>query len=178
MLAMLDLYKQAVLPQFEAALWMLRDCIEKCPEQHWSGPQAIIGKYEFWHVVHHTLSCTDGYLSRNEHEFNARPEFHPAGKADIENEYPSRQFSKREMLDYLMIVLAKMRESIAAETEESLNGESGFHWLKLPAPERAQMHLYNMRHVMHHTGMLSAFLRRALPAEANGPRWGFASWRE
>jgi uncharacterized damage-inducible protein DinB len=154
---MLDLYKQSVLSQFEAALWMLRDCIEKCPHEHWSGPTSRIAKYEFWHVVHHTLSCADGYLSRDEHEFVPRPEFHPAGVSDIENEYPSRMFKKAEMLDYLMVCLRKLREAIPMETEQSLRGPSGFSWVKV---SRAELHLYNIRHVMHHTGMLSAFLRR------------------
>lgn len=170
---MLDLYKQSVIAQFEAALWMLHECIRKCPPQQWAGPESRIAKYEFWHVVHHTLSCTDGYLSPDEHAFHPRPEFHPAGKADLEEEYPSRQFSKDEMLAYTTIVLEKMRQAVAAETEQSLRGPSGFSWLNI---NRAEMHQYNTRHVMHHTGQLSALLRRLPLPEEDQPRWGRSGW--
>ena len=47
--------------------------------------------------------------------------------------------------------------SLATETEESLAGPSGFHWYK---NTRGEMHLINIRHIPHHTGQLSAFLRR------------------
>jgi uncharacterized damage-inducible protein DinB len=169
--AMLAHYKQSILGQFEAALWMLYDCVQKCPPENWSGPRSIIGKYEFWHVVHHTLSCTDEYLSLNEGSFQPRPEFHPAGASDLEDEYPSRRFEKPEMIKYLMVCLAKLRDALAAETEESLTGASGFHWLKFT---RGEAYLYNMRHVMHHTGQLSALLRRA----GQEPKWGYSGWRE
>lgn len=173
--AMPDLYKQSVLAQFEAALWMLHDCIHKCPDEHWSGATAIIGKYEFWHVVHHTLACTDGYLSSNEESMEYLPEFYPAGHRDIDEEYPSRTFSKDEMLTFIAHCLTKLRESIANETEESLRGPSGFSWVEI---NRAELHLYSLRHVMHHTGMLSAFLRRLDPPKDRQPRWGFTGWRD
>src|SRR5262245_2745126 len=171
---MLDRYRECVLAQFEAALWMMHDCIQKCPPEHWSGPNSIIGKYQFWHVVHHTLSCTDGYLSPNEESFRPRPQFHPAGARDLEDEYPSRQFEKQEMSEYLTVCLAKLREAIAAETDGSLDGPSGCHWLKF---SRGEMYLYNMRHVMHHTGQLSALLRRLNLPEQDQPKWGKSGWR-
>ncbi|MCI0364042.1 MAG: DinB family protein [Phycisphaerales bacterium] len=170
---MLDHYKACMLGQFEAALWMLHDCIQKCPPEHWSGPGSIIGKYEFWHVVHHTLSCTDGFLSPTEESFQPRPQFHPAGASDLEDEYPSRQFAKHEMIEYVMVVLAKLREAIAAETQESLSGPSGCPWLTFT---RGELYLYAMRHVMHHTGQLSALLRRMKLPEQNQPKWGKAGW--
>jgi uncharacterized damage-inducible protein DinB len=168
---MIEHYRKWILGQFEAALWMLHECIEKCPTEHWCGPSSVIGKYEFWHVVHHTLSCTDGYLSRDEHAFQPHPTFHPAGMQDVENEYPSRRFDQSEMLEYVQFCLAKLREMIASETEQTLGGGSGFAWVEI---SRGELHLYNIRHLMHHTGQLSAFLRRA-GAE---PRWQFTGWRE
>jgi hypothetical protein len=162
---MLDFYKQNMLAQFEAALWMLNDCIQKCPAERWSGPKSIIGKYEFWHVVHHTLSCTDGYLTDHEKNFQPHPQFHPAGTRDVEDEYPSRQFSKDEMSEYVMVCVAKLRDAVAAESEATLKDHCGFSWRKI---NRCEMYMYNMRHVMHHVGMLSAFLRRA----GQDPEWG------
>jgi hypothetical protein len=173
---MLDHFKHCVQSQFEAALWMLNDCIEKCPPEHYSGggPGAIIGKYEFWHVAYHTLYCTDIYLSPNEADFQIQPAFHPGGMRDIEDEYPSRQMTKDELLKYAAHCLAKLRTVMSAETEQSLRGPSGHPRRTF---SRGELYVYNMRHVMHHVGMLSAHLRRAGLPEQNQPRWGFAGWK-
>lgn len=172
---MLELYKQSVLSQFEAALWMLHDCIQKCPDGHWSGPTSIIGKFEYWYVAHHVLSWVDRYLSPNEETIVSRPEFELAGHGDELGEYSGQPLTRVDMTSYVMICLARLREVFAAETEESLRGESGFRWIET---SRAELHLYSMRHVMHHTGQLSAFLRR-LGVEGNDrPRWGVAGWIE
>lgn len=123
---MLDFFKSCVLSQFEAALWMLNDCIVRCPDQHWSGPNSIIGRYEFWLVAYHTLYCTDYHLSRNEQSLEYPPSFYPGGKSDADDEYPSRMMTRQELLDFAAFCLAKLRAAINAETAESLTGPSGF----------------------------------------------------
>ena len=170
---MFDFFKSCVLSQFEAALWMLNDCITRCSEQHWSGPNSIIGTYEFWHVAYHTLYCTDGDLSRDEKSVEFPTQFYPGGKSDVEDEYPSRMMTQRELLDFAQHCLAKLRSAMAAETAESFVGHCGFARKKL---SRAELHIYNMRHVMHHTGQLSALLRRVGLKEDHQPRWGHAGW--
>jgi hypothetical protein len=47
-------------------------------------------------------------------------------------------------------------ETLASETRESLERESGFRWLPF---SRSELHVYNIRHVQHHTGQLSAYVR-------------------
>ena len=162
-----QLLKQLVADQMEAALAMLNDCVEKCPEQHWDG---VIGKYSFWQVVYHTLCFVDLYLSPGEAAYTARPEFHPLGMKEFEAEYPSRRFTREEMLRYMAICREKITEIMMGETERSLAGESGFSWLSF---SRAEAHVYNMRHIQHHTGQLSAFLRRA----GTEPKWVRAGWK-
>lgn len=171
---MLDHIKQSILGQFEAALWMLHDCIQKCPPRHWAGATAIIGKYEFWHVAYHTLYCTDIYLSRDEASFELRADFHPGGRRDIDDEYPSREMTKDELLKYAAHCLAKLRKAVAAETEQSLQAPAGHPRRTF---SRGELYLYNMRHVMHHAGQLSAFLRRLELDEKDQPRWGSRGWK-
>jgi hypothetical protein len=67
-------------------------------------------------------------------------------------------------LAYLKYTQARVHESLAAETTRSLAAPAGFSWLKMT---RAEVPMYSMRHVQHHIGQLSAYLRRA----SVKPKW-------
>ncbi len=149
-----DRFKNAVVTQFEAALAMLDECIQKCPHEHWDG---LIARYPFWQVAYHVLCFVDYYLAPSEAAFKPRADFHPHGMSELNDEYPSRRFSQKELLDYTLICRDKLRATLAAETRESLETISGFP--RQPF-SRAGLHLYSLRHVQHHTGQLGAFLRR------------------
>jgi hypothetical protein len=166
---MLDLFRQTLITQYGAALKMLEDCIEKCQADHWT---ESVGKFPFWHVAYHVLFCTDMYLSPSIAEF-APPPFHredynflgrqpwPPFKEVVADQ----PYEKPTLLDYVNICRFKVLESMRKETESSLAGQSGFDWIPFP---RAQLHLYNIRHIQHHTGGLGVFLGR-MPGK--GPAW-------
>ena len=121
------------------------------------------------------LCFVDLYLSPNEASFQLR-DVHPQGWSELREEFPSRRFDTSELTEYLAICRQKATETLASETGESLKREAGFHWLSL---SRGELHLYNIRHVQHHTGQLSAYLRRideALQAP-NAVRWIGTGWR-
>ena len=162
---MIESTRKALIRQYEASLAMLRDCLEKCPAEHWEGP---IAKYPFWCVAYHTLCYADLYLSPRKEAWTPRA-IHPRGYQELLDEYPSRRFEKEELLEYADFCHVKVFESIGAETEATLAGESGFHWYKVP---RLEMHFINIRHIQHHTGQLSAFLRRL----SVQPRWFGSGW--
>jgi hypothetical protein len=172
---MTDRLKPILLSQFEAALCMLDDCIRKCPPGHWDGPAPThtIAKYPFWLVAYHTLCFVDCYLAPSNEAWQPHPDLHPAGRAELEEEYPSRVFSQDELIRYADICRGKLRavlgEGPAAETAETLTHPSGFSWLPF---SRAELHLYNIRHIQHHTGQLGAYLRR-LGVEL---RWVKTGW--
>lgn len=170
--------------QLGAALRMLQACIQKCPPEHWEG---LIAKYPFWMVAYHTLCFADLYLSPGEEVWQPRTGaggLHPQGWAELDEEYPSRRFSQPELEAYAALCggLADVvlggagtpgcdgRYAIP-ETEESLAGPSGFSRL---AFSRAELHLYNLRHIQHHTGQLSAFLRKV----GVDTRWVRSGWGE
>jgi hypothetical protein len=161
-------YQEIILSQFEAALAMLNECIRKCPPEHWDSP---IAKYPFWQVAYHTLCFVDCCLAPSYEAFECRADLHPAGKAELEEEYPSRRFTQDELRRYSAICLEKLRATIAAETRETLERPSGFPWLPF---SRAELHLSSIRHVQHHTGQLGALLRRA----GVDTGWVKAGWRE
>lgn len=151
---MIDFTKQILTSQLEASLAMLAQCIERCPAEHWNGK---IAKYEFWHVAYHTLYCTDMYLSTGWDAYE-QCEFLPAGKEEVKLEYPTREMTKAELLAYADRCRNRAIEAIANETPESLEQPVSFPWL--PSPSRGELYLYNLRHIMHHTGQLTAYLRR------------------
>lgn len=173
-------FNELVASQFLASLSMLAQCIDKCPDEHWDGVAPnVVGKYPFCMVAYHVLCFADCYLSPSNERFKAEIAeravsegggFHPAGMAELEEEYPSRRMERLELRRYVAFCAEKARRSIEAETEQSLAGPSGFTWIPL---SRAEGHLYNLRHVAHHTGQLTAFLAR-MGVET---RWVKAGWK-
>lgn len=143
--------------QLAATLKMLHHCIKECPADNWDTP---IAKYPFWHVAYHALCFGDVYSAESDEAWvpNTGPDgFHPAGRDELDDEYPSRRFTQAELLRYSDYVCEIAPNRIRAETLESLATPSGFPWLPF---NRAELHIYNARHVQHHVGQLSASLRR------------------
>lgn len=116
--------------------------------------------------VHTTASVFLGY------DQNGRAQFDTTRSELGELLYPSRRFEKAEIMEYLAVCRRKALETLAAETRESLERESGFP--RLPF-SRGELHVYNIRHLQHHTGQLSAFLRRI--DDPRDPKWVKTGWR-
>jgi hypothetical protein len=116
----------------------------------------------------------DLYLSPNEDAFELR-ELNRRG-GDERGPTLSPGLARDEALSYLAICRQKMLETLAAETTESLQGPCGFSWRKF---SRGELHIYNIRHVQHHTGQLSAFLRRVDQAlkDRKALPWIGSGWR-
>jgi hypothetical protein len=140
--------------QLDASLAMLEECIRVCPAERWV---EAVGRWPFWEVAYHTLCFADLYLAPGEAAW-APGKFHPAGMAELRDEHPSRRFEQAELVEYGAFCRGRAREVFTGETAESLAGPTGFHWLPFT---RAEAHIYNIRHIQHHAGQLSAFLRRA-----------------
>jgi hypothetical protein len=141
--------------------------LRQCPEEHWDGK---IANDTFRQVAYHALFYVDVYTSPSESAFTLR-ELHARG-GDERTPAVSAGLSKEESLAYLAICRQKAIDSIAAETAESLQGPSGFSWLPF---SRGELHVYNIRHMQHHTGQLSAYLRRIVTATESW--WVRTGWR-
>lgn len=158
---MIEIFKKALVGQFQAALSMLEAAVRQCPEEHWHG---LVCTQPFSHVAYHTLFYTDFYLSPNEASYR-RPSFHREDyqvfggtKLPPEEEPITDSPIPREMiLEYVEYCRRKVVERVSAETDESLAGPSGFSWYKIP---RAEFLLNNARHIQHHTAHMSLYLRR------------------
>jgi hypothetical protein len=160
---MIDHLLNIIIGQFEAALCMLHDCIARCPPENWEGK---IANDTFRQISYHTIFFVDLYLSHGEAGFELR-DFHQRGGDERSSTQACKGLEKEEAIAYAEICRQKMLQTLAGETPESLQSESGFSWLPF---SRGELHLYNIRHVQHHVGQLSAFLRR-IPAVEDGVRW-------
>lgn len=140
--------------QFEAALCMMHHCIKACADKDWEGR---IANQTFRQSAYHTLFFVDFYLSPSQESFQLRDLHHEGG--DERGPAVSPGLSKDQTLAYLAICREKARETLAEESDGILQGPCGFP-RKL---SRAELHIYNIRHIQHHTGQLSAYLRRLDP---------------
>jgi hypothetical protein len=64
---------------------------------------------------------------------------------------------------------------MAAETEQSLRAACKFAWLARLSMSRAELHVYNIRHIQHHAAKLSLRLRLDYGLDI---RWVGSGWRE
>ena len=173
---MLDLLKELLAHEYEASLCMVNLAIERCPAASWNGP---VAKWKFCHAAFHVVFFADLYLQPGDDVDALKHQpFHVEHQGDfrdyeeLEDRPPVLLYEKEFVLSYLQNVRLKARETVARETAQVLAGPSGFHWRKC---SRAELHVYNIRHIQHHAGQLS--LRLRLDADIDVP-WVGHAWRE
>ncbi len=145
-------WKTVVWQQFGAAIDMLENALLACPDNLWSDRSQ---RPEFWYLVYHTLFWLDLYLSKSPEEFTppapfTLEELDPAG-------LPQRPYTKGELQAFLAHGRQKCRAAIDALTDDEAGQRCGFEWVAL---SRAELLLYNMRHVQHHAAQLNLLLRQ------------------
>jgi hypothetical protein len=149
---MIEYVRATLISQYEAALSMLNQCVAACPAEHWD---AKIGNGPFRWVVYHTLFFTDLYLTTSNEEFELRDLHRRVG--DEREDRACLGLEHVEALEYATVCRAKIPVTLSIETPELLAGPSGFSWYPI---SRGELHLVNIRHIQHHAGQLSAFLRK------------------
>lgn len=170
---MLSPLKTLLANQFEAAFCMLNACIDRCPETVWNGRVANLA---FNQAALHVLIFADLYLGESEIGFRDQP-FHREHEKffrdyeEFEDRAPVRMYDKPSIKTYLEFCRQKAADVIAAETAESLAAKAGFPRRDF---SRAELHVYNIRHLQHHAAQLS--LRLRLDANVDIP-WVGSRWR-
>jgi len=158
---MSDDFRNIIWCQFGAAIDALEKAVRACPDNLWGDNSK---RYPFWQVVSHTLFWLDFYLSESPDGFTPPPPFgleelDPAGRA------PERTYSKSELLTYLAYGRRKCKETLESMTDDEARRPYKFGKVNF---SRAELHLYNLRHVQHHTAQLNMILRLAIDS---APRW-------
>ncbi|HEY1012434.1 MAG TPA: DinB family protein [Herpetosiphonaceae bacterium] len=171
---MLDTYRQLVVNQYEAVLAGLNFCVDRCPEALWEAP---VDGQPLCQIVFHALFYADVYLGFGSDGLRDQPfhHDHAASFADYEElEYraPVLRYDRAFIKAYLAHCRAKAAATLAAETEAVLAGPSGFEGKNFA---RAELHVYNIRHLQDHMAQLNGFLVAQTGAEIP---WFGSGWRE
>lgn len=167
-----DAFRRLIANQCDASLCTLAHCAENCPDSLWN---ALIAKHPFSQVMFHTLFFSDYYLGNDADTFDQQA-FHRENTAlfsDYEQlqDRESTSVYSREQIDmYGRFCRDKASETIGAETEQTLCSEAGFARRKF---SRAELHVYNIRHIQHHAAQL--ILRLRIDTNADIP-WIDSGW--
>jgi hypothetical protein len=171
---MLQTLKDLTTNQFEAALSTLNACIDKCPDSAWNGP---VVNLKFCQAAFHTLFYTDYYLGQTDEDFRQEA-FHRENAhvfldyEELEPRAPVHVYERAWIKAYLRYCLERCRDVVSAETVESLTAKT-----KFPRKDfsRAEMHVYNIRHLQHHSAQL--IMRLRIDFQADMP-WFKSGWQE
>ncbi len=141
--------KRAIRGQYHAGLAMLRETIEKCPDDLW-----LAGEHprNTWRIAYHLLFYTHLYLQTREEAFRAWDKHRDTIRLLWEDEEPvpvDPAYSKAQLLDYLDLVDRNVDGWVEAIDLDS--PESGFDWYDMPKLEHQ---LLNIRHLGVHVGQL------------------------
>jgi hypothetical protein len=148
--------------QYHAALAMLRETIERCPEDLWSSAEHLNA---FWQLAYHTLFYTHLYLQPDEasflpwehHQSGVQNEDGLAGPPNADSTLPliPQRYSRDDVLAYWDVCNGLVDGAIATTI---LDGPSGFFWYKV---SKLELQFINIRHIQHHTAQLADRLRSA-----------------
>jgi hypothetical protein len=143
-----DTLKTELWKQFGASIDMLENAIAKCPPELWNDER------KFWYTAYHTLFFLDYYLDTNPDNF-ITPEPFGMTEMEIDEVMPERTFTKAELLSYVKHCRGKASKLIGGFNEKT----AASRWKnRYREYSMLEMQLYNMRHLMHHTGQLNLLL--------------------
>ena len=146
--------------QFGAALDMLENAINACPDDMWDHAS------RFWYIAFHTTFWTDYYLSDTPMEKDYQPP-KPFTLSEFEDgQLPEREYDKTEVLAFLHHARYRLQDQLRNNSQEELLTKrftSEYKDFSL-----FELLLYNMRHVQHHTAQLNLLLRQS---GINPPDW-------
>jgi hypothetical protein len=173
---MLDTVKEILAHQYEASLCMLHLAIVRCPDGTWN---ECVAKWKFCQAAFHVVFFADVYLQPGDDvDALKRQPFHIEHKAafrdyeELEDRPLSQLYDKPFVLSYLHHARQKAQRTIAMESAEVLAGPSGF---RRRMCSRAELHVYNIRHIQHHAAQL--ILRLRLDTEVDIP-WVGHAWKQ
>lgn len=156
-----DTWKATLWSQLGAAIDMLENAIDACPEEVWGDRSRVP---EYWYMVYHTLFFLDYYLSDSFEDFVPPAPFN-LDELDPAGVLPPRVYTRDEMRAYLRHGRAKAHAVVEGLTEERAREHRRF---SNRDGTLLELVLVSLRHVQHHTAQLNLILRQTVD---DAPRW-------
>ncbi len=145
-------WRTSTWQQFGAAIDMLDDAINLCPDHLWTtvvwkDPEDV--RYgQFWFVAYHTLFWLDLFFTGSMDGFAPPPPFKRGA-------LPDQPYTKEQVQAYLNSCRRKCQATIEGMTDEQAQQRCVFEWME---PTFFELQLYSMRHVQEHAAQLNLLL--------------------
>jgi hypothetical protein len=149
--------------QYRAALAMLRQAVELCPEESWVDDGHTNAP---WQIAYHTLFFAHLYMQPEEaafrpweqHRANAQYPDCIAGPPNPDSDLPllPEPYGKDEVLAYCDVCELMVEDAVDAIDVTA--SESGFYWYPIPKLEHQ---LVNLRHIQHGAAQIADRVRAA-----------------
>lgn len=149
--------KPALKSQYHAALLMLRETIELCPDDLWTAGEA---RRPFWRIAYHALFYTHFYLQPDEAAFQPWDKHRPecsvleGGPGEVPKDCAA--YTRSELLEYWQLCDGAIDAGV--DRLDLTAPECGFPWYSMPKLEHQ---LLNLRHLQQHVGQLAERLNLA-----------------
>jgi hypothetical protein len=156
--------KRAIKRQNHAALAMLRQGIERCPDDLWVGGEFPRNP---WRIAYHAAAYAHLYLYANLKEWKQWPKHRQECTWLVGDDVPMMEpYTRAEMLELLDLIDQEVDERIdALDLNEAT---CGFTWY--PDVSRVELMFLSLRHLHGHIGQLSELLiARGLDIDWMGP---------
>jgi hypothetical protein len=146
--------KTSLWMQYDAAIDMLKEAINQCPDSFWTAvlwddaEDARFGQY--WFIAYHALFWLDLYLTGASEGFKPPAPF-------IRGSLPESPYPKDVILKYLHECRQKCQSVIEGLSDEKAQQICHFEWME---PSFLELQLYTMRHIQEHSSQLRFFLGR------------------
>ena len=132
-----------VCSQYFAALRMLRQAVERCPDSMWDAEEDV---NKFWRVAYHALFFTHLYLEKSFEDFRPWSKHWSDAEALGKDAPAGRVFSRNEILEYADFCREQAEKNSALLDPSA---PSGFDWCPF---SKLELQFYNIRHIQQHTG--------------------------
>ncbi|MBD3333105.1 DinB family protein [candidate division GN15 bacterium] len=152
--------KKIIWSQFGAAIDTLEQVIKTCPDEVWF--DASDKRQQIWYWVSHTLFWLDYYLSEDHENFRP-PEPFGMEEMDPAGVVPDPPYSREQLQVYLEHCREKARRTIREMTPERAHMVKQFGKRSIT---HAELMLYNLRHVQHHSAQMNTLMRQRIDKAA------------
>lgn len=171
---MIELIKQTFIGQYEATLAMLKLRVEACPDEYW---ETKVGEGMIRQDAYHVLFWTNYYLLENESAY-IPSEYNLRG-GDEREPVMCQGLTRTDTLAFIEHTHNNIIVSLGKETEATLQSAAFPSIFRRKPFTRLELHIYNIRHLQHHTAQMSLALRKLSDANGLGLKlpWVGTGWR-